>query len=167
MIIIIITTMRMITKNGNDCKNDDYNNGFHNYDLLWTIHSFIQLPLFNLSYTHFFFPLDVKLRAAKSKPTCSFNRSKYLRRTKHYKHHWKQSGLYGSIQKPKHAINHKSVYHCLSSQRSALCNNRNAFSIYNANHWKMGFWRRSMPNARFYWRVFYLRNPCNPWFDCN
>ena len=32
MIIIIITTMRMITKNENDCKNDDYNNGFHNYD---------------------------------------------------------------------------------------------------------------------------------------
>ena len=32
MIIIIITTMRMITKNENDCKNDDYNNGIHNYD---------------------------------------------------------------------------------------------------------------------------------------
>ena len=32
MIIIIITTMRMITKNKNDCKNDDYNNDIHNYD---------------------------------------------------------------------------------------------------------------------------------------
>ena len=24
--------MRMITKNESDCKNDDYNNGFNNYD---------------------------------------------------------------------------------------------------------------------------------------
>ena len=32
MIIIILTTMRMITKNENDCKNDDYNNDIHNYD---------------------------------------------------------------------------------------------------------------------------------------
>ena len=102
------------------------------------MHSFIQLPLFILSYTHFSFPLCVKLRAAKSKPACCFNWSKYLRRTKHYKHHWKQSGLYGSIQKPKPAINHKSVYHCLSSQRSALCNNRNAFSIYNIGRWDFG-----------------------------
>ena len=59
----------------------------------------------------------------------------------HREHHWKQSGLYSSIQKLKLAINHQPVYHCFSGQRSAVWNSRHDVSFCHADHRKMGLWR--------------------------
>ena len=83
----------------------------------------------------------------------------------YHKRYWKQSGLYSSIQKPKPAINHQPVHHCISSQRSVVRNNRNAFNVYNADHRKMGLWRHLMPNLRLSWCIRQLCYLGNPWFD--
>ena len=51
------------------------------------------------------------------------------------------------------------------SQRSVVCNNRNAFNVYNADHRKMGLWRHLMPNSRLSWCIRQLCYLGNPWFD--
>ena len=104
----------------------------------------------------------VKLRFTKSRVTCHHNWGKCVYGIKH---HWKQSSLYSSIQKPKPAINHQPVHHCISSQRSVVCNNRNAFNVYNADHRKMRLWWHLMPNSRLRWCICQLCYPSNPWFD--
>ena len=109
----------------------------------------------------------VKLRATKPKLTCCHNWGNCMRFIEHHKHHWKQSGLYSSIQKHKPAINHKPVYHCFSGQRSAVWNSRNDVSFCNADHRKMGLWRRFMPISRLCWYVHLSGDPSNTWFDSN
>ena len=108
---------------------------------------------------------DVKLRLTKSRLTCYHNWGMCVYGPVCHKHHWKQSSLYSSIQKPKPAINHQPVHHCIGSQRSVVCNNRNAFNVYNADHRKMGLWRHFMTNSRLSWCICQLCYPGNPWFD--
>ena len=75
--------------------------------------------------------VNVRPRATNTKLSCCHNWSKCMCCFERQKHHWKPSGLYSSIQKHKTAINYQPLYHCFSSQRSAMWNSGNAFSLCN------------------------------------
>ena len=69
--------------------------------------------------------------ATNTKLCCCHNWSECMCCFERHKHHWKPSGLYSSIQKHKAAINYQPLCHCFSSQRSAMWNSGNAFSLCN------------------------------------